>query len=148
MPTMEYVQVRKGMTILGDNGELLEVVDRDLNTPGNWRAILTLKLRNFKTGNVVERRVRPQDKVEQVMLDRRMMQYLYAEGNGHVFMDKETFDQITIDRQSITDKMLYLKENDDAYVILHDGNPVGLELPQQVELAVKETAGWLKGASV
>ena len=63
MPTMEYVQVRKGMTILGDNGELLEVVDRDLNTPGNWRAILNLKLRNFKTGNIVEKRVRPQDKV-------------------------------------------------------------------------------------
>jgi len=145
---MEYVQVRKGMTILGENGELLEVVDRDRNTPGNWRAILTLKLRNFKTGNVVERRVRPQDKVEQVILDRRPMQYLYAEGSGHVFMDKETFDQVTLDRLAVADQMRYLKENDDAVVILHDGNPVGLELPPQVELTVKETAGWLKGASV
>src|SRR5439155_214339 len=72
----------------------------------------------------------------------------YAEGDGYVFMDKETFDQVTLDRQSLADQMLYLKENDDAQVVLHDGNPVGLELPPQVGLTVKETAGWLKGSSV
>jgi elongation factor P len=145
--TIEYVQVRKGMTILGDNGELLEVVDRDLNTPGNWRAILTLKLRNFRTGSIAEKRVRPQDKVDLVYLDKRPMQYLYAEGDGFVFMDKETFDQYTLDREAVADQMKYLKENDDAQVTLYNGTPVGLELPPQVELKVTETAAYLKGAT-
>jgi len=147
MASTKMIDIRRGM-VLNMNGTLYYCLDRDLNTPGNWRAILTLKLRNFKTGNVIEKRVRPQDKVEQVILDKRSMSYLYAEGNGYVFMDKETFDQVTLDRQSVADQMLYLKENDDAQVILHNGNPVGLELPPQAVLTVTETAGWLKGSSV
>src|SRR6201984_2066186 len=92
--SIEYSQVRKGMVIVGDDGQLYHVVDRDLNTPGNWRAILQLKLKNLKTGSITMNRVRPQDKVEQAYLDTRPMQYLYAEGDGFVFMDKETYDQI------------------------------------------------------
>src|SRR5437016_12171992 len=86
-----YSQVRKGMVILGEDGQLYSVVDRDLNTPGNWRAILNLKLKNLKTGAVTPKRVRPEDKVEQAYLDKRAMQYLYQEGDDYVFMDKETY---------------------------------------------------------
>src|SRR5207244_6980382 len=63
--SIEYSQVRKGMVIVGDDGQLYTVVDRDLNTPGNWRAILQLKLKNLNTGSIAVNRVRPQDKVEQ-----------------------------------------------------------------------------------
>src|SRR6516165_10548769 len=80
-------------------GQLYAVVDRDLNTPGNWRAILNLKLKNLKTGAVTPRRFRPEDKVELAYLDRRPMQYLYKEGDGYVFMDKETYDQITLNAE-------------------------------------------------
>src|SRR5450432_2393590 len=84
--TISYIQVRKGMVIVED-GQLQYVVDRDLNTPGNWRAILQLKLKNLVTGNIVTRRVHPDNKVEQAILDRRAMQFIYQDGDGYVFMD-------------------------------------------------------------
>src|ERR671937_3246654 len=97
--SIEYSQVRKGMVIVGDGGQLYTVVDRDLNTPGNWRAILQLKLKNLKTGAITINRVRPQDKVEQAYLDKRELQYIYQDGDGFVFMDMETYDQLTLSRE-------------------------------------------------
>src|SRR5579859_6285364 len=94
--SINYSQVRKGMVIVGDDGQLYVVVDRDLNTPGNWRAILNLKLKNLKTGALTPRRFKPEDKVEVAFLETREFQYLYKDGDGYVFMDKETYDQITL----------------------------------------------------
>jgi elongation factor P len=145
--SINYSQVRKGMVIVGDDGQLYSVVDRDLNTPGNWRAILNLKLKNLKTGAVTPKRVRPEDKVEQAYLDKRPMQYLYAEGDDYVFMDKETYDQIALHREWVGELILYLKENDDAQVTFYDGKPISLELPATVELKVVETEPGLKGAT-
>src|SRR5207302_2424452 len=105
--SIEYSQVRKGMVIVGEDGQLFTVVERDLNTPGNWRAILQLKLKNLKTGSITSNRVRPQDKVEQAYLDRREMQYIYQDGDGYVFMDSENFEQITLGREWVGDLMLY-----------------------------------------
>src|ERR1700745_828476 len=102
------------MVIVGEDGQLYTVVDRDLNTPGNWRAILQLKLKNLKTGSITINRVRPQDKGEQAYLDRREMQYIYQDGDGFVFMDSETFDQITLNREWVGDQMLYMKEGNKA----------------------------------
>src|SRR4051812_42664474 len=110
--SIEYIDVRKGMVIIGEDGQLYQCLDRDLNTPGNWRAILQLKLKNLKTGSIAINRVRPQDKVETAFLDRREMQYLYAEGDGFVFMDNETYDQVTLQKDLLADSMQYLKEND------------------------------------
>ena len=129
MAAFNYSQVRKGMVIVGDDGQLYSVIDRDLNTPGNWRAILNLKLKNLKTGAVTPRRFKPEDKVEVAYLDKRPMQYLYQEGDGYVFMDKETFDQITLSKEWVGDQILYLKENDDAQVTFYEGKPLSLELP-------------------
>lgn len=146
MSAITYIQVRKGMVIIED-GELQFVIDRDLNTPGNWRAILQLKLKNLKTGNVVTRRVHPDNKVEQAFLDKRMMQYIYQDGDGYVFMDTENFEQITLSRDWVGEQILYLKEGATATVILHDEKPISLELPGQVKLAVTEAAPSLKGAT-
>jgi elongation factor P len=145
--SIEYSQVRKGMVLVGDDGQLYAVVDRDLNTPGNWRAILQLKLKNLKTGAITMNRVRPQDKVEQAYLDKRTMQYLYAEGDGYVFMDNETYDQITLGKEWVGDQILYLKENDNVQVVLYEGRPISLELPATVELRVVETEPSVKGAT-
>jgi elongation factor P len=147
MATIEFSQVRKGMVLVLDDGQLWYVADKDLNTPGNWRAILQLKLKNLKTGNINEKRVRPQDKVELAYLDKRPMQYLYAEGDGYVFMDKETFDQLTLSKDWIGEQIRYLKENEDAQVVFHDDKPILLELPPQVELKVVQTAPWMKGST-
>jgi elongation factor P len=142
-----YSQVRKGMVIVGDDGQLYAVIDRDLNTPGNWRAILNLKLKNLKTGAVTPRRFKPEDKVELAYLDKRAMQYLYQEGDGYVFMDKETYDQTTLSKEWVGEQILYLKENDDAHVTFYDGKPLSLELPATVELRVTETEPSVKGAT-
>jgi elongation factor P len=147
MAAITYGQVRKGMVIVGDDGQLYAVLDRDLNTPGNWRAILQLKLKNLKTGSITLNRVRPEDKVEQAYLERRPMQYLYQEGDGYVFMDKETFDQVTLNRDWVGEQILYLKENDDAQVTFYEDRPISLELPAKVELEVVETEPGVKGAT-
>jgi elongation factor P len=145
--SIEYSQVRKGMVIVGEDGQLYTVVDRNLNTPGNWRAILTLRIKNLNTGNVVEKRFKPDDKVEQAYLDKREMQYIYQDGDGYVFMDTESYDQITLNRDWVGDLMLYLKENHKAHVVFYDGKPISLELPATVELKVVETEPALKGAT-
>lgn len=147
VPSIEYIQVRKGMVLVREDGQLYYVVDRDLNTPGNWRAILQLKLRNLKTGSITQERVRPQDKVEQAYLDKRPMQYLYEEGAGYVFMDQETYDQITLNKDWVGDLILYLKENDQAEVVFYEGKPLSIELPPSVDLQVTETEPALKGAT-
>ncbi len=145
--SIEYSQVRKGMVIVGEGGQLLHVVDRDLNTPGNWRAILQLKLKNLKTGSITINRVRPQDKVEQAYLDKREMQYIYQDGDGYVFMDTENFDQITIGKEWAGDLMMYMKEGNNAQVVFYESKPISLELPATVDLKVTDTEPSVKGAT-
>ena len=147
MASIEYSQVRKGMVIVGDNGQLYHVVDRDLNTPGNWRAQLKLKLKNLKTGSLTEEKVRPQDKVEQAYLDKREMEYIYQDGDGYVFMDVETSEQTTLPKEWVGELMLYMKENTRAQVVFYEGTPISLDLPATVELKVVETEPAVKGAT-
>ena len=147
MAAYNYSQVRKGMVIVGEDGQLYSVIDRDLNTPGNWRAILNLKLKNLKTGAVNPRRFKPDDKVEVAYLDKRPMQYLYQDGDAFIFMDKETFDQTTLSKEWVGEQILFLKENDDAQVTFYEGKPLSLELPPTVELKVIETEPSMKGAT-
>jgi elongation factor P len=144
--SIEYSQVRKGMVIVQD-GQLCHVVDRDLNTPGNWRAQLKLKLKNLKTGTITENKVRPQDKVEQAYLDKREMQYIYQDGDGYVFMDTETYDQITLPADMIGELMLYMKEGNKAQIVFYEGKALSLELPATVELKVVDTEPSVKGAT-
>jgi elongation factor P len=135
------------MVIVGDDGQLYSVIDRDLNTPGNWRAILQLKLKNLKTGSIAMNRVRPEDKVEQAYLDKRPMQYLYKEGDSYVFMDNENYDQVTLNDELVGEQIQYLKENDNASVTFYEGKALSIELPATVELKVIETEPSVKGAT-
>jgi elongation factor P len=144
---IEYSEARKGMVLVGEDGQLYTVIDRDLNTPGNWRAILSLKLKNLKTGSVENKRFHPEGKVELAYLDSRPMQYLYAESDGYVFMDNETYDQITLGKEWVGDQILYLKENDVVKVVVYESQPINLELPAKVELKVTETEPSIKGAT-
>ena len=146
MASIKYSELRRGMVILED-GQLYQVLDRDLKTPGNLPSKLTIKVKNLKTGFVNERRVHPEDKVEQAFLETRDFQYLYKDGDGFVFMDKETYDQITLDKEWVGDLMMYLKENEDAKVTFHEGKALSLELPNTVELKVTDTEPSVKGAT-
>src|SRR3954453_2940548 len=100
------------MVLVPGDWKLYHCLDRDLNTPGNWRAILQLKLKNLKTGSITMNLVRPQDKVEVAYLEKKDYQYLYQEGNDYVFMDTETYDQAPLPKDLLGDQMKYLKEND------------------------------------
>jgi elongation factor P len=145
--SIEYSQVRKGMVIVGEGGQLFSVVDRDLNTPGNWRAILQLKLKNLDTGSITINRVRPQDKVDQAYLDKREMQYLYKDGGSYVFMDNENYDQFNLEDEMVGEMMMFLKENDKVHVIMHDGKALSVEPPATVNLKVVDTEPSVKGAT-
>jgi elongation factor P len=145
--SIEYIDVRKGMVIVGERGELYQVVDRDLNTPGNWRAILQLKLKNLKTGSITLNRVRPQDKVEQAYLDKREMQYIYRDGDGYVFMDTESYEQLTMPAEEIDELMQYMKEGNNVQMTFYESKPLSLDLPASVDLQVTETEPALKGAT-
>jgi elongation factor P len=146
MASILYSDVRKGMVIIQD-GQLCYCVDRDLRTPGNLPSKLTLKLKNLKTGYVNDLRVHPEDKVEQAYLEKREMQYLYKDTDGYVFMDSETYDQITLAPDMVSELIQYLKENDKASVTFHDSKALSIELPATVTLTVTETEPALKGAT-
>jgi elongation factor P len=145
--SLNYSQVRKGMVIVGEDNQLYYVVDRELKTPGNLPSKLWLTLKNLKTGFVNKVRVHPEDKVEQAYLEKREMEYLYADGDGFVFMDKETYEQTTLNKEWVGDLILYLKENEAASVTFYDGKPISIDLPATVDLKVTDTEPALKGAT-
>ena len=147
MASIEYVDVRRGMVVVGEDGQLYQCLDRDLNTPGNWRAILQLKLKNLKTGSITQNRVRPQDKVEIAYLEKKDYQYLYKEGDDYIFMDTETYDQFPLSAEFVGEQMKYLKENDNVKLTTYEGKPIDIELPATVELKVIETEPSMKGAT-
>jgi elongation factor P len=142
-----FSEVRKGMVILREDKQLYYCVDRELRTPGNLPSKLTLKLKNLKTGFVNEIRVHPEDKIEQAYLEKRDMEYLYKDGDGYVFMDKESFEQHTLSEDMVGDQMVYLKENTTIQVTFYEDKAISVELPATVELDVIETEPALKGAT-
>jgi elongation factor P len=144
---IKNIDIRKGMVFIGEDGQLYQCLDRDLNTPGNWRAILQLKVRNLKTLSITQNRVKPDDKVKLAYLDTRKMQYSYREGDNYIFMDSETFDQVPLKAEFVGDKITYLKENDEVLVTMYEGKPLDFQLPGTVELAVVDTDPGIKGAT-
>ena len=146
MASTKMIDIRRGM-VLNMNGQLMYCLDRDLNTPGNWRAILYLKLKNLKTGSITDERVHPDDKVDVVFLETKDFQYSYKDGDDFVFMDSETFEQVTLGADMVGDKMPFLRENDPIKITFYDGKALSMELPQNVSLKVVETEPGIKGAT-
>lgn len=147
MADIKNIDIRRGMVFVGEDGGLYQCLDRDLNTPGNWRAILQLKVRNLKTGAITQNRVRPDDKVDLAYLETREMQYSYREGENLILMDTETFDQLPMPAEFIGEQVGFLRENDMVRVVMYEGKPLSVELPAAVELKVVETEPSIKGAT-
>ncbi len=143
---MQAVQLRKGMIVRID-GELLRVHDYQHVTPGKGKAMMQTRLRNLRSGAMVDRRFRSQEDVERVQLDSRSVEYLYKEGDHYVFMDSETYEQIHLLAEVIEDALPYLVANLVLDVDFFDDAPVGLELPTTVDLEVTETEPAIKGAT-
>ncbi|HJZ58459.1 MAG TPA: elongation factor P [Gemmataceae bacterium] len=146
MASMKMIDVRRGM-VLNMNGQLMYCLDRDLNTPGNWRAILYLKLKNLKTGSITDERVHPDDKVDVVFLETKDYNYSYKDGDDYVFVDAETYEPVTLRGDMVGDMMQFLRENDSVKITFYDGKALSMELPQTVTLKVSETEPGIKGAT-
>ena len=139
-------QLRPGMIIIHE-GDLYRVTSVKHLTPGNKRGFMQTKLKNLKTGLGTEYKFRSEDRVEQATLETRMMQYLYEEGDLRIFMDTETFDQISLGEEEIGELLSYLLPNQVMEIEFFEGKPVGISPPSTVELQVVETEPTLKGAT-
>ena len=144
---MRANDLRPGMAVRMDN-KLFVVTEFEHRTPGNLRAFIQIKIRDVNTGQYLEKRLASTEEVEATTLDRRPMEYLFADSTGHTFMDLESFDQFVLPEEVLGASMQYIRPNTEVMVVVHEGNPLILELPGSVELEVTETPPGIKGATV
>ena len=136
--------MRPGMT-LDIDGELWSILEYQHHKPGKGHAMVRTKVRSLRSGVVVDKTFRADEKVEIARLDRREMQYLYADDTGFVFMDTETYEQTTVPREVMGDSARFLKESQMVSVLQHAGTSLGVDLPTTVDLEVTETEPGLQG---
>ena len=136
--------LRKGLTLDLD-GRLVKVLDYAHNKQGRGSAQVRMTLRDLRTGATTQQTVQAGARFTPVRLERQHVQYLYAEGDQHHFMDTETFDQLVLDERAVGDAIKFLKENDVVDLLTYNGEPIDLELPTAVNLTVAETDPGLRG---
>ena len=137
-------EFKNGLTIEVD-GELWRVVEFQHVKPGKGSAFVRSKLKNLRTGAVQEKTFRAGEKVNQAQIDRKKMQYLYADGDNYVFMDTNTYEQLELPGSQIEEELKYMKENMVVSIIMFGTETLGVELPNTVDLEVKETEPGIKG---
>ena len=135
---------RNGITIELDNN-IFQIIEFQHVKPGKGAAFVRTKLKNIKSGGVVEKTFRPTEKCPQARIDRKDMQYLYADGDLYNFMDTETFEQIALNQEEIGDAMKFVKENEMVKMCSHNGSVFAVEPPLFVELEITETEPGFKG---
>ncbi len=135
---------RNGVTIEID-GQVFSVIEFQHVKPGKGSAFVRTKLRNVKTGAVVERTFNAGEKMPRAHVDRHEMQYLYANGDEYSFMDTETFEQVSLTSTELGDALHFLKENMTIALLQFQGTIIGVDLPNSVELEVVETDPGLRG---
>ncbi|HSP39390.1 MAG TPA: elongation factor P [Frankiaceae bacterium] len=142
MPTTN--DLKNGVT-LDLEGQLWNVVEFQHVKPGKGGAFVRTTLKNISSGKVVDKTFNAGTKVEFATVDKREMTYLYREGDEFVFMDTESFDQISIPENIVGGAADYMLENTNATVALHESNPLYVELPASVELVISYTEPGLQG---
>jgi len=146
MSSVQATRLRKGMIVkLGDG--LFRVVDLHHLTPGNKRGFVQCRLRNVRTTALSDQKFRSEDDVERAVLDEHEMQYLYTDGDAFHFMNTTTFEQLHIDREVLGDSVNYLIPDSVIKVEFYGTEPVGIDLPQTVDLLVEDTVPGIKGAT-
>lgn len=146
---MAYVRangIKVGM-IIEFNGDPHKVMAMTHITPGKGNAVVQTKLRNIRTGVQTENRFRATEDVPRVILDVNEMQYLYAEGDDYVFMNNETYEQVTVNEEDIGEDIQFLTENLNVEIMFYEGQIVGIQLPKVVELKVDDCPPHIKGAT-
>jgi elongation factor P len=140
-------QMRPGMVIKFNN-DLFSVFKVEHRTPGNLRGFVQAKMRNLRSGTMIEHRFSSEDRVEKAILEEHEMEYLYDDGEFYYFMNSETFDQMHFTKEILGDAVQYLIPQLKVTVEFYEGKPMSVELPATVDLTVVETEPGLKGATV
>ncbi|MBP9000902.1 elongation factor P [Lacrimispora saccharolytica] len=135
---------RNGVTIELE-GNIFQIIEFQHVKPGKGAAFVRTKLKNIKSGGVVEKTFRPTEKCPTARIDRKDMQYLYNDGDLFYFMDNESYEQIAIAKDAIGDALKFVKENEMCKVCSHNGNVFAVEAPLFVELMITETEPGFKG---
>ena len=139
--------LKNGM-VLNIDGQLQQVLFFQHHKPGKGQAVVRTKLRNVRSGAVVERTFNAGVKLDQAILDKREMSYLYHDGTSWMFMDSQTYDQLPIDEDILGNDTKWLVENQEVYVAMHEGKPISVELPASVELQITHTDPGVNGDRV
>ncbi len=142
MPTT--TDFRPGLVIKYNN-ELWTVVEFQHVNPGNWRAFVRTRLKNVRSGKVVENRFRAGESIETVRIERKEYQFLYRDGTSFVFMDKDTYDQISVSDEALGEGAQFLKEGESVDMLFNGTEIMAIELPITVELKVVETVPGVRG---
>ena len=135
---------RNGITIEYDNN-VYQIIEFQHVKPGKGAAFVRTKLKNIKSGGVVEKTFRPTEKCPQARIDRKDMQYLYEDGDLYYFMDTETYDQVALNAETVGDALKFVKENEMCKICSHNGSVFSVEPPLFVELEITETEPGFKG---
>ncbi|MFA1821565.1 elongation factor P [Virgibacillus oceani] len=135
---------KTGLTIEVDN-DIWQVMEFQHVKPGKGAAFVRSKLRNLRSGNIQEKTFRAGEKVGKAHIENKTMQYLYASGTSHAFMDTNTYEQIELASDQIENELNYMKENMEVSIIVYEGEVLGVGLPKNVELEVTETEPGIKG---
>ncbi len=147
MPAITTNDLKNGMTLELDNG-LFTVVEFQHVKPGKGGAFVRTTLKNARSGAVVDRTFRASERVEQAMLDKREMQFLYKEADDYVFMDTDTYDQMNVPPSALGDAEAYLVEQAKALLAMYNGEIISVEIPASVELVITETEPGIQGDRV
>ena len=146
MSSIQATRLRKGMLIKVGQ-DLFRVLDLQHVTPGNLRGFVRVKLRNIRNGSLSDQKLRSEDAIERATLDEKEMQYLYHDGSLYYFMDTSTFEQIQLSDEVLGDSMSFLVAESTIKMEFYGSEPVGIELPQTVDLKIVDTAPGIKGAT-
>jgi len=146
MAAIQATRLKKGMLVKIEN-DLFRVLELQHVTPGNLRGFVRVKFRNIRSGNLSDQKLRSEDSLDRATLDETEMQYLYKDGDDYYFMDTTSYEQVHISSEALGDSVNYLKPEMTINVEFYGSEPVGIELPQSVDLVVKETVPGIKGAT-
>lgn len=144
---IEAINLKAGMTFLKD-GKLIKVVESNHHKPGKGNTVMQMKLYDVRSGATVQTTMRPSEKVEQAIVERKDVQYLYTQDETAYFMDLETYEQYEIPVESVEHELQYMLENTNVQIEFYESEVIGITLPTTVELTVKATEPSIKGATV
>lgn len=137
-------EIKSGVTVLVD-GQVYIVVETEHVKPGKGAAFVRAKMRNFKTGNMLDRTFRGDEKIDEAFVEERKLQYQYASGNMYHFMDQDNFEEIAVPKDILGDNKKFLKDNLEVTGFFYDNECLNVSLPNIIQFKITHTEGGIKG---